>query len=57
MMSSVTLVSITLAAVIALAVGLLIGFALQKKLHQNNLDRATQTAKALLRPLKKKQRL
>ena len=32
MMSSVTLVSITLAAVIALAVGLLIGFALQKKL-------------------------
>lgn len=35
MMSSVTLVSITLAAVIALAVGLLIGFALQKKLHQN----------------------
>lgn len=53
MMSSVTLVSITLAAVIALAVGLLIGFALQKKLHQNSLDRATQTAEGIIEAAKK----
>lgn len=53
MMSSVTLVSITLAAVIALAVGLLIGFALQKKIHQNNLDRATQTAEGIIEAAKK----
>lgn len=51
-MSSGILISIIL-AVIALAVGLLIGITLQKRIHRNNLTRATDTAEGIIEAAKK----
>lgn len=47
-MSSVTLIAIALAAIIALAIGLVIGYALRKNWYETKLDQATGTATGII---------
>ncbi|MFD1429801.1 MULTISPECIES: ribonuclease Y [Lacticaseibacillus] len=53
-MSSGTLVSMILVAVIAVAVGLLVGIAYQKRVHKNNLNQATESAAGIIEAAKDK---